>query len=181
MSTPACPRNVEADVTKHFAGAGTRRVAVSSEARALAFVFAIIGVMAVAPFALLGRYFAPNVAKDLRHQSEVLSQAGDQAGAIAASRKAVDIYRGLMRVSMLYAPRLAASLHDLSNRLHEAGDDAGALAAIHEAIEIRRGLAGHHGANYAASLEQSLQVLTRIEAAQRGAAPTAKTRENRDS
>jgi hypothetical protein len=34
----------------------------------------------VAPFALFGGHFAPNVANDLRHQSQILSQVGDPAG-----------------------------------------------------------------------------------------------------
>src|SRR5215468_7728460 len=102
-------------------------------------IVAIIGAVTVTPFALPSQHFAPKVANDLQHQSEVLSQAGDPAGAAAASRGAADIYRGLIRVSTVqYAPKLAASLRDLSIRLNEAGDDAGALAAIREAVEIRR-------------------------------------------
>jgi hypothetical protein len=178
MSTLAYTPNVEAEANAHFAGAKAKRVIISSDARAMAYVFAIIGVVAVAPFALLGQHFAPNVAKDLRHQSEVLSQAGDPAGAVAASRRAVDIYRGLMRVSAAYyAPRLAASLHELSIRLNEAGDGAGALAAIHEAVDMRRRLAKYSRTD-AASLEQSLQLLTRIEQAPRGELPRMKTAEN---
>jgi hypothetical protein len=151
---------------------------IGSDGRAIAYAIAIIGVVTVAPFALLSQHFAPNVAKGLRHQSELLSQAGDQAGAIAASRRAVDIYRGMMRVSAVqYAPRLAASLHELSIRLNEAGDDATALAAIREAVEIRRSLA-RFGATDAAGLEQSLQLLTRIESAQRGELPHMKIAEN---
>jgi hypothetical protein len=42
-----------------------------------AATIAIITAVTVAPFALLGQCFAPNVAKDLRHQSEMLSQAGE--------------------------------------------------------------------------------------------------------
>src|SRR5215467_15503263 len=120
--------NVEAAANTKFASAKAKRVTISSDARAIVYVIAIIGAVTVAPFALLGQHFAPNVAKDLRHQSEVLSQAGDPAGAVAASRRAVDIYRGLMRVSAAYyAPKLAAGLHELSVRLNEAGDAAGAL------------------------------------------------------
>jgi len=140
-----------------------KRFTIGSDARAIAYVVAIIGTVTVAPFALLGAHFAPSVAKDLRHQSELLSEAGDKAGALAASRRATDIYRGLMRASAIhYAPHLAASLHELSIRLSEAGDDAGALAAIHEAVEIRRHLA-KYGARDAASLERSLQLLSQIE------------------
>jgi len=176
MTTLAHTQNVAANT--NFAAAKAKRVIISSDARAIAYAIAIIGAVTVAPFALFGQHFAPNVAKDLRHQSEVLSQAGDQAGAVAASRRVVNIYRGLMRVSAVqYAPKLAASLHELSMRLNEAGDDAGALAAIREAVEMRRRLA-KFGAPYAASLEQSLQLLTRIEQAQRGEVLNMKTAEN---
>jgi hypothetical protein len=178
MSTLAYTQNVEAQANTNIAGVKAKRAIIGSDARAIAYVIAIIGAVTVAPFALLGQHFAPNVAKDLRHQSEMLSQAGDPAGAVAASHRAVHIYRGLMRVSAAYyAPKLAASLHDLSMRLNEAGDDAGALAAIREAVEMRRRLA-KFGATYAASLEQSLQLLTRIEQAQRGELPRMKTAEN---
>src|SRR5215468_434128 len=148
---------------------------IGSDARAIAYVVAIIGVVTVAPFALFGQHFAPNVAKDLRRQSELFSEAGDQAGAVAASRRATDIYRGLMRASAIhYAPQLAASLHELSIRLSEAGDDAGALAAIHEAVEMRRHLA-KYSARDAASLEQSLQLLSQMETRK---ALTIKTTDN---
>jgi hypothetical protein len=144
-------------------GTKAKRFTISSDARAIVYAIAIISTVTVAPFVLLGQHFAPNVAKDLRHQSEMLSQAGDRAGAAAASRRAVDIYRGLMRARVThYAPQLAASLHDLSIRLSEAGDDAGALAAIHEAVELRR-VAAKYSSRDAASLEQSLQLLSQME------------------
>jgi hypothetical protein len=178
MSTFAYTQSVAAEANTSFAGARPKRVIISSDARAIAYAIAIIGLVAVAPFALLGQHFAPNVAKDLRHQSEVLSQAGDHAGAIAASRRAVEIYRGLPRASMVhYAPKLAASLHELSILLNAAGDDAGALAAIREAVEIRRGLAKYSPTD-AANLEQSLQLLAKIETAKRGELPHMKTAEN---
>jgi hypothetical protein len=178
MSTLAYTQNVAAEANTNFAAAKAKRVIFSSDVRAIAYVLVIIGAVTAAPFALLGQHFAPNVAKDFRHQSEVLSQAGDQAGALAASRRAVDIYRGLMRVNAAqYAPKLAASLHELSMRLNEAGDDAGALAAVQEAVEMRRRLA-KVSATYAASLEQSLRLLTRIESAQRGEVLNMKTAEN---
>jgi len=124
----------------------------------------MIGAITVGTFPLLSSaHFAPTVAKDLRHQSELLSQAGDQAGAVAASRRAVDIYRGLLRVSrMQYEPKLAASLHELSVRLSGAGDGAGALAAIHEAVDLRRHLA-RYSTRDAASFQQSLALLSQIE------------------
>ena len=178
MSTLAYTQNVEAQANTDIAAAKAKRVFIGSDARAIAYVIAIIGAVTVTPFALLGQHFAPNVAKDLRHQSEVLSQAGDPAGAAATTQKAVHIYRGLMRDrAVQYAPKLAASLHELSMRLNEAGDDAGALAAVHEAVEMRRRLA-KVSPTYAASLEQSLQLLTRIEHAQRGEVLRMKTAEN---
>src|SRR5262245_56508950 len=177
MSTLAYTQNVEAHANTNIA-AKAKRVFISSDDRAIAYVLAIIGAVTVNPFALLGQHSAPNMAKDLQHQSEVLSEAGDPAGAVAASHRAVHIYRGLMRVSAAYyAPKLAASLHDLSMRLNEAGDEAGALAAVQEAVEMRRRLA-KVSQTYAASLEQSLQLLTRIESAQRGELPRMKTAEN---
>ena len=178
MSTLAYTHNVEAQASTNFGGAKAKRALIGSDARAIVYVIAIIGAVTVAPFALMGQHFAPNVAKDLRHQSQMLSEAGDPAGAVAASRRAVDIYRGLMRVSAVqYAPKLAASLHELSIRLNEAGDDASALASVREAVEMRRRLA-KFSATDAASLEQSLQLLTRIEQAPRGELPRMKTAEN---
>src|SRR5215475_2671328 len=58
-------------------GTKARRFTISSDARAMAYVIAIMGAVTVAPFALFGQHFSPNVAKDLRHQSELLSEAGD--------------------------------------------------------------------------------------------------------
>jgi hypothetical protein len=181
MSTPAWLRNAGANLKKAFAGANARRVIISSDARAIAFVFTIIGMFAVVPLlALLGQYLAPNAAKDFQHQSEVLSQAGDQEGAVVASLRAVDIYRGLVLAGKVqYAPKLAASLHDLCIRLHEGGDDAGALVAIREAVEIHRDL-NRFGATDAARLEESLQLLTRIDTAKRGDLLRMKTTENTD-
>jgi hypothetical protein len=171
MSTPACPGNAGPDVNTNFTGARAKRETVGSDARAVVYVFVIIAMVAVVPFALLGKHFAPNVAKDLQHQSGIFSQSGDHAGAVAASGRAVDIYRSLMRISAVqYAPKLAASLHELSIRLNEAGDDRSALAAIREAVEIRRRLA-KFGAADAARLEESVQLLTRIETARRGVLP----------
>jgi hypothetical protein len=176
MSTHACSRKAGTDINN--AGSKARRVLIGSDARAITIAFTIIAVSAVAPFALLSKHFAPNVAADLRRQSEVLSQDGDRWGAIAASRRAVDIYRGLTRAGAVhYTPKLAASLHELSIRLYAAGDDAGALAAIREAVQIRRGLVKYSPTD-AANLEQSLQVLTMIEAAQRGELPHTKIAEN---
>jgi len=92
----------------------------------------------------------PVIARDLVRQAQVLSEAGDPAGALAASRKATAIYRVLAATNpSLYLPYLAASLHDLSVLLNEAGDDSGALSAIDEAIKIRRTPANEDLARYA--------------------------------
>jgi len=171
MTTLAHTQNAAAT---DFAGTKAKRFTISSDVRALAYAFAMIGTITVATFALLSQaHFAPTVAKDLRHQSELLGQAGDHAGAVAASRKAVDIYRGLLRVSrMHYEPKLAASLHELSARLSEAGDGAGALAVIHEAVEMRHRLA-RYSSHDAASFKQSLQLLSQIETREPSPAMTA--------
>jgi hypothetical protein len=174
MTTLAHTQNVAADTD--VTGTNAKRFTNSSDARAIAYTVSIICIVLVASFALMGRaHFAPTLATHLRHQSELLSQAGDQAGAIAASRKAVDVYRGLMRVSMRqYEPKLAASLHELSARLSEAGDGAGALAAIQEALEMRRRLA-RYSTHDSTSFEQSRQLLSQIETRE---ASRIKTAEN---
>jgi hypothetical protein len=125
--------------------------------RATAYAVAFFALMtAVTAIAISQGHFTPRLAADLLQQSEQLSVAGDTQGALAASRRATDLYRGLMRVSAIqYAPKLAASLHDLSLRLSDAGDGPGALATIHEAVKIRRQLA-NQSTRYAAGLEQSL-------------------------
>jgi Tetratricopeptide repeat len=131
--------------------------------RAAAYAVAFFALMtAVTAIAISQGHFTPRLAVDLLQQSEQLSAAGDTQGALAVSRRATEIYRGLMRVSAIqYAPKLAASLHDLSLRLSEAGDGSGALAAIQEAVKIRRQLA-NESTRFAAILEQSLQLLARM-------------------
>ena len=54
-------------------------------------------------------------------------------------------------------------------RLSEVGDNTGALAAIDESVRLRRHLAKSDPARYAAKLEQSLQLLSQIEAANHAA------------
>ena len=50
------------------AGTKAKRFTMGSNARAIAFVVAIIGTFAIAPFALLSRaHFASSLARDLRH------------------------------------------------------------------------------------------------------------------
>ena len=112
--------------------------------------------------------FTPTVAKQLVHDSEQHRANGDHQAALAASRKATEMYRRLMRLSSAhYAPYLAGSLHLLSVRLSEVGDHAGARAAIEEAISIRRQLAKFSPARYQAGLQESLLQLARIETVSR--------------
>jgi hypothetical protein len=107
----------------------------------------------------------PTAAKDFTQRSALLSQAGDNEGALEASHRAVDAYRRLVHGSpQHYEPRLAASLHDLSLRLTEAGDTAGARVAVEEAIDMRRRWA-RYASRYAQGLAESLALLTSIEVA----------------
>jgi hypothetical protein len=149
----------------NLADAKTKRAgSFSAAVYAVAFVGLISAVTVVT---LSHSHFTPRMATELMQQSTQLSAAGDTEGAVAASRRATELYRGLMRVSAIqYAPKMAASLHDLSLRLSEAGDGAGALAAVQGAIKIRRQLA-KESPRYAAGLEQSLQLLARVEMANR--------------
>src|SRR5262245_31043183 len=132
----------------------------------LATLAVMIGVTAGFGYSQLEEVqFSHESAREFTRQAEIHSLAGDRAGAVAASREATAVYRGLMRANpILYAPYLAASLHDLSVRLSEAGDNAGARAAIEEAIRIRRHLARRNPIRHAASLEQSRQLLSRLAA-----------------
>src|SRR5262249_40030606 len=117
-------------------------------------------------------YFTPTAAKELIRTSDQHRADGDHQAALAASRRATDMYRRLMRLSSThYAPHLAGSLHLLSIGLSEVGDHAGAGAAVDEAISIRRQLARFNPARYAASLEQSLQQKAHIEALARDHRP----------
>jgi tetratricopeptide (TPR) repeat protein len=152
--------------------------AVTAKARKCAmFVsLAVIAVTVASGFVCgqLGRtHFAPTFAKELTPVSELRIEAGDYLTALAASRKATEVYRRLMRGNAVqYAPHLAATLHNLSVRLSEAGDHPGALAAIDEAIRIRRRLAEMNPARYALGLERSVRLLSPIEAASRSDAST---------
>ena len=50
------------------AGTKAKRFTIGSDARAIAYVVAIIGTVTIAPFAVLNpAHFAASVAKDLRH------------------------------------------------------------------------------------------------------------------
>src|SRR5262249_61827420 len=83
---------------------------------------------------------------------------------LAASGKATEVYRHLMRANPShYAPYLAASLHNHAILLNNTDDRAGALAAIEEAIALRRRLEKTNSVRYASSLDESLQLQVQIE------------------
>jgi hypothetical protein len=115
----------------------------------LAAVALIIGAASVSVYSQMGgTYFAPTLAKDLPHQSELLSE----------------INRLRIRVATVhFPPYLAANLHELSVRLAEAGDNVGALKAVGNAVSIRRHLAQGNPAHYAASLELSLRLQSQLD------------------
>ncbi len=97
----------------------------------------------------------------LNNLSVHLSDAGDNAGALAAIREVVEIRRRLAQENAArFAPDLALSLNNLSLRLSDAGDNAGALAAIREAVETYRRLARENAARFAPDLAMSLNNLS---------------------
>jgi len=134
----------------------------------LAAIAVTIGVTSAIVYSQLGpTHFAPASAKELSRVSALRAEAGDRLAALAATRKAVEVYRRLLRTNAIqYAPYLAASLQNLSLQLSEAGDDAGAMAAIDEAIRIRRRLAEMDPARYAEALEQTVELRSQIVPAQ---------------
>jgi hypothetical protein len=160
--------------TTRIARRNAKRVTVGFVGAAAAV--AVVGMISLYSVGQLKQAHVPaGMAADLTQQSELRREAGDLAGALAAGRKAAEIYRGLMWLGPVQnAPRLAASLHDLSGRLGEAGDSTGAVTAIQEAIELRWRLAKTNP-THAASLAQSRQVLARIVAS---GAPGVRTAEN---
>jgi hypothetical protein len=73
----------------------------------------------------------------LHNLSNHLREAGDGAGALAAIREAVEIYRRLAAANPArFEPDLALSLNNLSAGLSDAGDEQGAKAERREAEEI---------------------------------------------
>ena len=93
--------------------------------------------------------------------SNRLSEVGDREGALEASRKAVEIYRGLAAGNPgAFNPDLAMSLNNLSGCLSEVGDREGALEAVRGAVEIRRGLAAGNPGAFNPDLAGSLNNLS---------------------
>ena len=99
----------------------------------------------------------------MNNLSNRLSEVGDRGGALEASRKAVEIYRGLAEENPgAFNPVLAMSLNNLSGCLFEVGDRGGALEASREAVEIYRGLAEKNAAAFETDLVRALNILARI-------------------
>ena len=89
-----------------------------------------------------------------------LGDAGDGAGALAAIREAVDLYRRLATANPArFEPDLASSLNNMSNRLSDTGHRSAALAAIREAVDIRCHLAIANAPRFEADLALSLNNL----------------------
>jgi len=129
----------------------------------------------------------PGLAEDrrarlLNNLSVHLGDAGDNAGALAASREAVHIWRRLAAARPArFEPDLAGSLNNLSIRLSAAGDNAGALAASRETVLIRRRLAAANPARFEPNLARSLNNLSnRLSDAGDNAAALAAIREAAD-
>jgi hypothetical protein len=101
-----------------------------------------IGVLGIAGLSMSRNTHAPTLS-DYLQRSAMLSQAGDHEGALAASRKAVSLYRHLHRAAPIFfqkelATKLAVALDDLAARLSETGDVVGAEHTSNEAIALRR-------------------------------------------
>jgi len=136
-------------------------------------IVTVVGIVGTAMTFAIAQFsqarFIPTSAEKLVQQAELLSEAGDRDGVLAANRKAVQLYRHLLRVSPIhYQPALAATLQDMSVRLFEAGDREVARSAIMEVIRMRRHLAPDNPRNVA-DLEESLRLLSRFEAASEAA------------
>jgi hypothetical protein len=165
-----------ASIMATFAHAGTVTSVTATPVRrrthatlvSLGVVAVMIGATSAIVYSQLGQiHFAPASAKELTRVSALRTEAGDRLAALAATRKAIEVYRRLLRTNAIqYAPYLAASLQNLSLQLSEAGDDAGAVAAIDEAIRIRRRLAEMDPSRYAEALEQTVELRSQIAPAQ---------------
>jgi len=132
-------------------------------------IFTVVGIVGTAMSFAIVQFsqarFAPTSAEKRVQQAPPFSEAGDRDGALAVDRKAVQLYRHLLRVSPIhYQPALAATLQDMSVRLFEAGDREGARSAIMEVIKMRRHLAPDNPHNIA-NLEESLRLLSRFDTA----------------
>jgi hypothetical protein len=97
----------------------------------------------------------------LNNLSNHLREFGDGAGALAAIRDAVKIYKRLAAGNPArFEPALATGLNNLSNRLSDIGDGAGALAAIRNAVEIYERLKAANPARFEPDLAPILNNLS---------------------
>ena len=84
----------------------------------------------------------PGLALALNELGISMSKAGDEAGALGATREALDIYRRLAQVDPEeFRPYLALTLNNLGLRLSATGHDQAALEPSREAVAIARRLA----------------------------------------
>jgi hypothetical protein len=153
---------------------GAKRISIASLCKAAAAV-AVIGAASTCVVMPFNQAHVTAVAEERTQQSAVPSEPDSS---LAVTRKAVLLQRHLLRVSPFqYQPALVATLQDLSVRLFEAGDADGACSAMEEVVAARR-LMAHGNSRNIASLEESLQLLSRmktasgIEAANMGTAKT---------
>jgi hypothetical protein len=158
--------------------AARKRISLGSVCKAAAVV-AIVGMTTTFGVSQLSQVrFGITVAHELTQQSTQLAEVGNRAGAVEASRRAVEVYRHLTHSSPVHhQPMLAGSLQTLAVRLSEAGDAAGARAAMEEVIALQRPYAKYN-ARDAAKLEESRALLARIETAARTDAAKVQTAEN---
>ncbi len=100
-------------------------------------------------------------AETLNHLSNHLSAAGENADALEAIGKAVEIRQRLATDDPArFEPALAGSLNNLSNCIGEAGENADALEAIRQAVEIYKRLAHANPARFEPALALSLNNLS---------------------
>src|SRR5262245_62084634 len=103
-------------------------------------------------------------AEKLVQQAAALSEAGDRDGALAANRKAVQLYRHLMRVSPIHyrppSPLRFRTCRSLCSRPATGGRPQ----RVMDVITMPRHLAPNNARNIT-NLEESLRILSRFETA----------------
>jgi tetratricopeptide (TPR) repeat protein len=103
----------------------------------------------------------PNQAARLNNLAIALAAAGDEAGALAAAKRSVEIRECLAKADPArFEPYLAGSLNTLSNRLSASGEAAAALAAMTRSVEIYESLAEADPARFEPDLALSLNNLS---------------------
>jgi hypothetical protein len=163
LSKPA-QSDPEADIMTTLATpqiTGAKRIGIASVRKAAAAV-AVIGAASTCLVVQFSQAHVTAVAEERMQPSAV---SGEPDSTLAITRKAVHLQRHLMRASPIhYQPALVATLQDMSVRLFEAGDAEGARSAMEEVVAVRRRMA-HGNSRNDASLEESLQLLSRMKAA----------------